>query len=69
MNRVIQRGNPYGEEKRGTAAANGYAYYGDGSVRTSVKGYLKSFDQLPETAQRLISQLMLGPIKHDLPKK
>lgn len=28
MNRVIQRGNPYGEEKRGTAAANGYAYYG-----------------------------------------
>ena len=41
----------------------------DGSVRTSVKGYLKSFDQLPETAQRLISQLMLGPIKHDLPKK
>ena len=28
MNRVIQRGKPYGEEKRGTAAANGYAYYG-----------------------------------------
>ena len=41
----------------------------DGSVRTNVKGYLKSFDQLPETAQRLISQLMLGPINHDLPKK
>ena len=41
----------------------------DGSIRTSLKGYLKSFDQLPETAQRLISQLMLGPINHDLPKK
>lgn len=29
----------------------------DGSVRTSLKGYLKSFDQLPETAQRLISHI------------
>ena len=27
----------------------------DGSVRTSLKGYLKSFEQLPETAQRLKS--------------
>lgn len=41
----------------------------DGSVRTSLKGYLKSFDQLPETAQRLISQMMLGPINHDMPKE
>lgn len=41
----------------------------DGSVPNQRKRVSEIVDQLPETTQRLISQLMLGPIKHDLPKK
>lgn len=37
----------------------------NGEVRSSVRGYLQSPDQLPETAQRLISEMIVsGSVKN-----